>query len=108
MFSGEPPSILAMLQVTPVALAVQRVQRLGDPRGLHHGVAAGGEVPPGMGGLAVNDDVEIARPLAGAGQGAIGQGRLVGQTHVALPGELRQDRGRGDRADLLVRRQQHP
>jgi hypothetical protein len=90
-----------------VALPVQGVQGLGDPRGLHHRVAAGGEVAAGVGGLAVDDDVEIARALAGAGQGAVGQGRLVGQAHVPKARELGQDRGRGDRADLLVRRQQH-
>ena len=90
-----------------VALTVQAVQFLGHAGGADDGVAAGGEVTAGVGRAAVDDDVEVARALARRSQRAVSQGRLIGQANMALPCELGEHRPRGDRADLLVGRQQH-
>ena len=104
---GRAPVDPGEVQGHPVPLSVQGVEPRRQPGGGGHGVATGGEVPTRMGCAAPHHHVEIARALARGGQGPGTHGRLVGQAQHGRLAECGQQRGRGNRADLLVRRQKH-
>ena len=102
-FRAPPPEILATLTVTPSRWPFRPCRRGGEDGGAGDGVAALVEGAARVGGLAGDDQVAVAAALAGAGQRAVGQGRLIGQAEMAARAQLGQQGRGGGRADLLVR-----
>ena len=82
---------------------VERVTRRREAGGRGDGIAALGEVASGVGCPAANDDGEVARPLASAGEraGLVERG-LEQQAHVVAGGRVGERSCRAGRAELFV------
>ena len=78
------------------ARALGGVQRQRQRGGGDDRVAPVLRIAPGMGRTSAHDDREIARAPARAGQGAVGQGRLIGEGGDLAAGGVLDQRGGGE------------